>query len=562
MARTPLMDALLRSFRLAREAAAAGVPVDEWTDLRRVALTRRQALRAGAAAAGAALLAGCATTEAPPDASSGGSRVVIVGGGIAGLHCAWRLRRLGVAAEVHEGSGRTGGRMFSDRATFGPQSCELGGELVDTGHLTMLDLARELDLELLDFTTDDASVAPWVAHVGGRRIPEKEVLEAFAPLAAAVDAALKTLRDPAAGVSYRDPNGAAALDARSIREFLDGARCEGPLRSLLDVAYTTEYGIETDVSSSLNFVRMISTDLARFTIFGASDERFRFRKGNESVVERLAAGLGPGQVRLGSRLLRVRRASDGRLVLTFDRGVIGTTEVVADHAVLAIPFTLLREVELDLDLPPAKRRAIAELGYGTNAKLMVGFRERTWRAQGSNGEVFTDLPFQCTWETSRLQEGRGGIVTNFTGGKAGVAAGEGPEAKQVERFLDGFARVFPGAQDAHDRRAVRMHWPSHRWTKGSYAAYRVGQATAFGGAEGERVGNLHFCGEHASADAQGFMEGGAATGAMAALEVADAIGVAPRKTGLQGPPGERILARARAAMGRGIGTRIAVASAR
>ena len=55
---------------------------------------------------------------------------------------------------------------------------------------------------------------------------------------------------------------------------------------------------------------------------------------------------------------------------------------------------------------------------------------------------------------------------------------------------------------------VRFHWPSHPWTRGSYACYQVGQWTTIGGAEGERVGNLHFAGEHCSLRAQGFMEGG------------------------------------------------------
>jgi monoamine oxidase len=286
---------------------------------------------------------------------------------------------------------------------------------------------------------------------------------------------------------------------------------------------------------------MISTDMAKLAVFGDSDERFRFKAGNESVVERIARDLDPGQVRLASRLVRVRRDPDGRLRLTFERGaILGSEEVVADHAVLALPFTLLREVEIDLDLPPLKRRCIAELGYGTNAKIMAGFRERAWRARGSNGEVFSDLPFQCSWETSRLQPGVEGILTNFTGGRHGREIGSGLASVRAQEFVDGLDRVFPGLGDAYDRRAVRMHWPTHPWTKGSYSSYRVGQATLFGGREIERVGNLHFCGEHTSVSAQGFMEGGAITGAMAALEVAEDLG-------LEVPKGNPILDRARAA---------------
>ena len=46
-----------------------------------------------------------------------------------------------------------------------------------------------------------------------------------------------------------------------------------------------------------------------------------------------------------------------------------------DAVVLTIPFTVLRGVDLDtnLGLSPRKRNAIDALGYGTNAKMMVGF---------------------------------------------------------------------------------------------------------------------------------------------------------------------------------------------
>ncbi|MCK6482358.1 MAG: FAD-dependent oxidoreductase, partial [Planctomycetes bacterium] len=506
-------------------------------------LTRRQALRAAAGAAGAAALAGCAL---PGLGGRPGRKVVIVGGGVAGLHCAWRLRKMGVLAEVREGARRVGGRMLSDRTTFGRQSCELGAELVDTPHRTMHDLAAEFDLELLDFTKDDPSLAPWVAHVGGRRLGEAEVLEGFAPLAERIDEAFETLADPEGAVTYADPNRGEFLDRQSIRQWLDFVECSGPVRELIEVAYLTEYGMETDVQSALNLLMLISTETERLEIFGESDERYRFRDGNDVVVRKLAASLDPGQVVLGSKLVKLGLGSDGRVSMVF-QGDGGTEEVSADHAVLAIPFTLLRQVELDLDLAPAKRRGIEKLGYGTNAKLMVGFGERVWRGQGSNGEVFTDLPFQCSWETSRLQPGAAGIITNFTGGRQGVAVGKGPARDRTADFLAGFDRVFPGAKAAWSGEAVRMHWPSHPWVQGSYAGYLVGQWTTICGSEGERVGNVHFAGEHTSLDFQGFMEGGALTGAMAALEVAADLGIRTADAAAEGGAVGRIVRRAAAA---------------
>jgi monoamine oxidase len=78
-----------------------------------------------------------------------------------------------------------------------------------------------------------------------------------------------------------------------------------------------------------------------------------------------------------------------------------------------------------------------------------------------------------------------------------------------------------------------MDWPNQPFTLGSYASYRPGQ-WAFWSREGERVGNLHFCGEHTSLDFQGYMEGGAETGALVAAEIIADLGarVSPRLAAL------------------------------
>ena len=53
----------------------------------------------------------------------------------------------------------------------------------------------------------------------------------------------------------------------------------------------------------------------------------------------------------------------------------------ADHVVLALPFTKLREVELHgIDLPPRQLRAIREEPLGANAKIQLQFSRRVWNA--------------------------------------------------------------------------------------------------------------------------------------------------------------------------------------
>jgi monoamine oxidase len=209
-----------------------------------------------------------------------------------------------------------------------------------------------------------------------------------------------------------------------------------------------------------------------------------------------------------------------------------------------LPFTLLRRVRIDVVLPPAKRRAIDEIGYGTNAKLMIGFTDRVWRDRHrTNGSVLTDLPFQLVWETSRHQPGESGILTNFTGGRHGVAIGTGSATDQAAAAVGALEQVFPGIEATRaGAREARFHWPTHPYTLGSYACYRPGQWTTIAGAEGEPVGRLFFAGEHCSTRAQGFMEGGCETGEAAARAVLAVRGV---RSGAA-PIARRVLLRARA----------------
>ena len=557
MARTPLFHTLSRLLLEGRAAARAGVPVLEYAERERArrAVSRRRFLAAAAGAASIPLLAAC-KVNAPP--RSAAPTVAIVGGGIAGVHCAYRLKKLGVDATVYDAAKRLGGRIFTDRTTFlEGMCCELGGELIDTDHHTMRDLAMELGLELHDYRDDDTSLATIVASIGGKSLTEQDILAGFAPIAKKIDQALATLTDQTdLVVSHDKPNGGEALDALSIAGWLDSAGATGDIRTLLEIAYITEYGLETTECNALNLLFLISTGTMKFELYGRSDERFHTRLGNDSFTTRLAAALDPEQIVLETALEAIAERADGRYVLDFQQGT-STKQIIADHVVMALPFSILRKLDVKLDLPGAKKAAIAELGYGTNAKLMAGFSSRPWRElHKSNGETFTDLPYQTTWETSRLQAGASGIITNFTGGARGVALGQGTPQDRLADFLAQFEDVFAGVSAASNGRVARMHWPTNPLVLGSYSAYKVGQYTRFAGAERPRYRNVHFCGEHTSPEAQGYMEGGAATGAMAAAEIAADLGLSRPTTmsalrSLPGySPGDRVLARAYAALAR------------
>ncbi len=451
----------------------------------------------------------------------------MVGAGLAGLTCAYRLRQAGYSAAVHEASDRVGGRCWTIRGVFADgQLGERGGEFIDTAHREIRRLAGELDLELDDVNAAEAAGTELTSYFAGHRYT-------LAQATADIQEPWRTWRDDTKAAGYpttynsSTPRG-RELDQLSIAEYLDrtipGGR-SSDLYRFLDVAYNIEYGAETTQQSTLNFLYLIGfTKQTTLELFGDSDERFHVRGGNDQIATRLAQQL-PGQITLGSELVAVERRSDGTFSLTFDQGP-KTVTVVADKVVLALPFSILGS-SVDYSRAGFKQRkavAIEELGMGTNAKLHVQFEDRPWVARGFNGESYSDRGYQSSWEVSRAQPGRSGILVDYTGGTIGAGFGSGSVAQRTRQFLAQIEPVLPGVSEQWNGTAVRDFWPAYPWTKGSYSYWKVGQYTRFAGVEREPEGNCHFAGEHTSVDAQGYLNGAVETGERAAEEIVADLG--------------------------------------
>lgn len=526
MARSPLFHALRRALRLARMANRPGAPpADELAELHREAgLSRRRFLRLGGgmalAAATLPMLEGCFLSRKKAESHLSDNsylgtnpRVVIVGGGLAGLTTAYYLRKGGLIAQVFEASPRYGGRVMSrSNVVAADLVTELGGEFIDSNHDELLALAVEFNLSLLDVEGEKGSLRT-AYYFAGMHHSEAEVIEALRPLAYVIELDASIVEGD---VSFEYPGLATKLDKMSLAQYLSRIGASGWVRQLLEAAFVTEYGLEASEQSSLNLLKMMSTDLSsgKLELFGESDERYKIMGGNEKVSEALARAVG-GQVSTGQTLESIRQNGSGYSMVF--RTANGTAKVIAaEVVVLTLPFTKLRNVELGVELPAVKRRAIMELGYGSSAKVFMGFVGRPWRTNGYTGEIFSDGSCQLAWDNSMGQESGQSGLTVFHGGKRGTDCGKADLNVMTSSHLRDLNLAFEGLDMAYNGRADRFHWPTQPFTLGGYSAYRPGQWTSIGGAEGFPVGNLYFAGEHCSRDFQGFMNGAVETGRSAA----------------------------------------------
>jgi len=461
-------------------------------------------------------------SESPKAGPGGGDPVAIVGAGLAGLTAAYRLFRAGIPCEIFEGSERTGGRILT-KADFNKDAmfCELGGELVDTNHADLIALAGELGVEIQELKGSDKGADLY--FFDGKHYADEQLVPAFQPFAEKLAADLDGMYDTDENFTAK----ARTFDNLSLAHYLaeTGRGVEKWVVDLLRVAYTIEYGRDADEQSALNLIALLKADTSEgFQIFGESDESKRIKDGSSSLPNALAKAIaGKVKIQKGHRLVKIAEAGSN-MTLSFAADG-GTKTVKFARVICTLPFTMLREVEgvKALALGEKKQEAIAQLGYGNNAKVMYGFTTRWWRKPSlqlpasSNGSILTDLPLQCTWESSRGQPGESGILTNFLGG----AGAKLLTTERFDKFRDELNRVFPGIAAKFDGQRALMNWPEYKFARGSYACPLVGQYTTLLAVTGEPElgGRLVFAGEHTAGDFSGFMNGAVHSGNRAAQEI-------------------------------------------
>jgi monoamine oxidase len=527
MSRSLLFRSLAHFVQIARYCNRQNLPIDQWFEQYEAVLDRRR--RRKTRSKELISFKNRSEKEIPQPSASGKTsdlKVAIVGAGIAGLACGYELKQHGILATLYEANTRVGGRCCSLRNYFPNQIVEGGGEFIDSHHKTMLNYAKTFHLELETVSTQ---LGDTYYYFEGQHHSIPTILNEFRELLENIQEDVQTLSKSPTADRHTDAD--ALLDRINLLQYLETRNAGKLVKAFIDSSYSVEYGLDLQEQSCLNFLLLHRdrhpTDLELFQTFG--DEHYQISGGNDRIAQRLAEEL-QDRIHLEQKLVKVQRNSHNRIELTFERDA-QTVSAEYDIAVLAIPFSVLRHIELDrsLELPSWKQEAIHQLGYGTVSKLMIGFQERPWVKHDSNGHSYSDLPnHQASWEMNPTQAtSRQAVIAHCLGGKRAAQLDIDQAQVEATHFLNDLDCIYPGAIAAASRspqgdRLIQLaHWPEDPLSRGSYACYNPGQFTAIAGNEGKPIHNLYFVGEHANSfyEWQGFMEGAALSGVHAAQSI-------------------------------------------
>ena len=442
-------------------------------------------------------------------------RIAIVGGGMAGLAALHTFKKAGFDATIYEASGRTNGRILTVQKAMGERTwTEFGGEWIDSNHKDMWDLAKEFQLELMDTEQNSEKALTQTAFFfEGKHRSLAEVITAFQGFSNQIKADAERMPKDLS-FKTRDPF-AQKLDQISISEYLESIGASGWIKNLLEVSYESEYGLSPQVQPAISFVILINpnTDGGQLDLYGSSDERYKIRGGNQSLLDALANKY-TAHIELHRSLESISHKTT-HYDLTFS----GLKNVVkADFVILTVPFTKLRQVDIRLQMPQVKWDCINKLNYGTHTKMMLGMTTHHWRTQGFQGLCYSDTGVTNGWDNAQLQtaDNEAAGLSILLGGEAGLSAGRGSVAEQKDFYLQQWEKVYGGTRANFNGKTARMPWAAHPFSLGSYACYTLGQYTTISQAEILPVGNVYFAGEHCGGEFVGFMNGAAKTGREAA----------------------------------------------
>jgi monoamine oxidase len=542
----PARDALSTARLTSAHASRTGCDVDEAAEAVADGLTRRRLLQgAGITALAATLPVGLATRAAARpsvQAAKAAPKVVIIGSGIAGLGCALRLwHTYGIQAEVYEYNDQVGGRIRTLRGHFDDaQLIEEHAEFINPEHTATLAMAKRFGLTL-DNTDHypEPNQDQLSLQFDGKLWSQKALNRDWHHFGRTLfkDAAVKA-KWPA--VYNYNTKWSRRWDRMSVSEWIDAhvpGGIGGDFGQLCISAVLDEYGGPPEEQSALNLIYLLGGDASTKSGFqphsapelGGADEKWHIHGGNDQLITGILARLPSGVVRVGEKLVALRSRGNGRYTVTLHKGH-GTREVAADHVVLALPFTTLRDVDLSkVSISALHRRAIHTEPLGSNAKMFLQFTHRVWDEAHETGNAYCAGVVQGAWDASGYQPGSAGILAALPGGTIGTDWGQrydlhgyrgNAPATMVHDYLDQFNAIYPGLKAAYNGKSYYVWSSGDPHIRGAYSYLKVGQYTEFNGLQGQREGNLHFAGEHTSVNFQGYIEGGLRSGRRCANEIA------------------------------------------
>lgn len=428
--------------------------------------------------------AGLAGVIGLPSCTSGhDAQYIILGGGISGLYLAHLFDKVGKDYILLEGSNRFGGRLFTHTEL---QNREVGGRGIGDKYVELMKLVNELNVELIDIT--DYMRSPTCIYKDGQlqndwthSDPNPRMLEYILPKEGpALDALDEWYKRPDLDVTYSDL-------------LLKRGRSESEL-DIINISANYNDVRETSAINSLHS--------GAFRKFNGSKRIYNFKDGSKSLIDALVDTL-KGQTHTDKMVTAITDSESGVSVSCEDGSTYKAAKVIS-----TMPFSTLRDVDLDIDATANQKKAIEELNYTLITQVHLKPIEHYWEDDGYHVDMWTDTPLERIMNSSAHPDQY--ELVCWVNGK-GTSFFDKMSDKEIADYTLKKLKDIRPATDGKLEYVGTHNWGQYRYNKGAYAEFGVGQAALFEDMI-KPAGNVHFAGEHTAKASRG-IEGAAESAA-------------------------------------------------
>jgi monoamine oxidase len=371
------------------------------------------------------------TTIASPGRFKG-VKVGIIGGGLAGLSSAFELRKLGFDTTIFEASkDRVGGRVYTHYFDEGKNfHGELGAMRIPISHETVWHYINLFNLNTRPFVQTNKNALLYVRDIRVRNDPEgKNVMEKIYP---EFNLKLWERNTPWQELlQYGLGTPLASINPHLRKEILEVKPKYNP-----QIQYWDYYNIRQVLESmnlsqgALNFLGGVSPFVSSFYYNGYSEILQEEYPVDFSFLYEIIGGtvnlplsfykslisqnpneyinisnndLGKVIWKNGNSVREIHKSQkENKVILRYKNNRSAETlQETFDYVICAIPFSSLRNININPLFSTRKMQSIKEVNYANSQKTLFFCNKRFWEEQGIiGGGSYTDLPITSIWYPS------------------------------------------------------------------------------------------------------------------------------------------------------------------
>ena len=435
-----------------------------------------------------------------------GTRVVVIGAGVSGLKAAQDLTAAGCVVTVLEGRNRIGGRVCTDRNTFG-RPVELGAQFI---HGQSKPNGEQNPIWALAQQHSWTSVAYGDSGQTYRNgIPlSGDEEDSFAALGDAFyDWVIDVRKDAIWG------NLGYSL-AQAYADYVKARRLTTPQAADLRAYLASE--IENDLAANLGRISVQTMDEDDEYAMGGNRQ---LTGGYDQLPALLATGL---DVRLNCTVKAIHHAKRPLRVAT------SQGDFFAEHVLITVPLGVLKRGSIVFNpiLPTNKRTAISRMGVGSFNKVILQFASRFWPSGNWFVNIEGKSPFGTTFSSLEVAAPGSNMLICWQFGNTATARESLTDANLLSAVLSDLQRMLPSTSLPTPIASAITRWTADPFSRGAYSFPATGAPRSDITALAAPVGNrLFFAGEATNADFPSTVHGAFLSGQREAQRIIAAASV-------------------------------------